>query len=208
MKFINWQDIEYKGVAKGNKKTTCPLCSHDRKKKSDPCLSVNFDKGVAKCWNCDGISFRDKKEDVFELPKQDWQNHTKLSDKLVYCYEKSSHDGWHWFEPYLTYSNGKLAEALFYSYIVTREPKYLEIATLGLNFLITKTFNNGRFVPIGQKGWHQEEGKRSYHDQQPIEAASMILTLSTAYKVLRNPLYLKYSFNAFQWFLGNLEKIS
>ncbi|MBF0589279.1 MAG: AAA family ATPase [Magnetococcales bacterium] len=36
----------------GNQKTRCPECSHSRKKKSDPCLSVNVDKGVWNCHNC------------------------------------------------------------------------------------------------------------------------------------------------------------
>ena len=41
--------INTKGRIAGQFKTTCPKCSHGRKKKSDPCLSVNIDEGV---WNC------------------------------------------------------------------------------------------------------------------------------------------------------------
>ncbi len=36
----------------GQVKTKCPKCSHERKKKSDPCLSVNIDDGVWNCHNC------------------------------------------------------------------------------------------------------------------------------------------------------------
>jgi len=36
----------------GQVKTTCPKCSHDRKKKNDTCLSVNIDEGVWNCHNC------------------------------------------------------------------------------------------------------------------------------------------------------------
>tara|TARA_R110002074_G_scaffold294532_2_gene466130 strand:- start:364 stop:2064 length:1701 start_codon:yes stop_codon:yes gene_type:complete len=36
----------------GQVKTQCPKCSQDRKKKSDPCLSVNIDEGVWNCHNC------------------------------------------------------------------------------------------------------------------------------------------------------------
>ena len=36
----------------GQIKTKCPKCSHDRKKKSDPCLSVNIDEGIWNCHNC------------------------------------------------------------------------------------------------------------------------------------------------------------
>lgn len=35
----------------GNQKARCPRCSHTRKHKKDPCLSIKVDdKGV--CWHC------------------------------------------------------------------------------------------------------------------------------------------------------------
>ena len=36
----------------GQVKTKCPKCSYGRKKKSDPCLSVNIDEGIWNCHNC------------------------------------------------------------------------------------------------------------------------------------------------------------
>ena len=36
----------------GDRKVVCPQCSANRKKKNDPCLSVNGDKGVWHCHNC------------------------------------------------------------------------------------------------------------------------------------------------------------
>jgi len=86
-KFIDWNSIEVKGNRTGSKKSTCPACSADRRNKTDPCLSVNFDKGVANCHHCGAVSIR--QEETFEQrptytqPPQDWQNHTQLSDKMV-----------------------------------------------------------------------------------------------------------------------------
>jgi twinkle protein len=83
---IDWQEIDLKGRHTGSLKTTCPKCSHNRKKKKDPCLSINIDKGLAKCWNCEEISVRDfkpKETKQYKLPPQEWVNYTKLSDKLV-----------------------------------------------------------------------------------------------------------------------------
>lgn len=79
---IVWDDIQIKGERKGEKKTLCPNCSHTRKKKTDPCLSVNFDKGVAHCFNCDDYSVRDDKDTSFDLPKQNYQEHTNISAKM------------------------------------------------------------------------------------------------------------------------------
>ena len=82
---INWNDIDLKGKTKGTKKTTCPSCSHDRNKKTDPCLSVDIDNGVAFCHHCSDYSIKEseQKESHYILPKQDWSNYTSLSDAMV-----------------------------------------------------------------------------------------------------------------------------
>jgi twinkle protein len=85
-RFIEWENITVKGSENGVKKTTCPSCSHGRKKKNDPCLYVNFESGVAKCFNCERLSFRESDqptERTYTLPPQEWINFTTLSDKLV-----------------------------------------------------------------------------------------------------------------------------
>jgi twinkle protein len=50
----DWSDIgiDTRGKATGHTKTLCPQCSHTRKKKLDPCLSVDLDQGVYHCFNC------------------------------------------------------------------------------------------------------------------------------------------------------------
>lgn len=49
-----WLDtgIDVNGRASGEIKTTCPKCSHTRKKRNYPCLNVNIDEGVWNCWHC------------------------------------------------------------------------------------------------------------------------------------------------------------
>jgi len=73
----------------GSEKVICPKCSHTRKKKNDPCLSVDIDKGVYNCHN-PGCDFNGK---VFEksayVPKQKeyfkpkFVNNTDLSEPIV-----------------------------------------------------------------------------------------------------------------------------
>jgi len=45
--------IDLKGRNRGFLKVKCPQCSHRRKKKKEPCLSVNLDEGWYKCHNDD-----------------------------------------------------------------------------------------------------------------------------------------------------------
>ena len=70
----------------GQVKTKCPKCSHDRKKKTDPCLSVNIDEGVWNCHNCGWTGGLKKennymKEKDYVIPKLIETN--KYSEKLI-----------------------------------------------------------------------------------------------------------------------------
>lgn len=88
---INWNDIETKGRTSGTMKTVCPACSHDRKKKTDPCLSVNLDKGAARCWHCEEVSWREpieRQQREYNSPPPEWTNHTALSEGMVKWFAK------------------------------------------------------------------------------------------------------------------------
>ena len=125
-----------------------------------------------------------------------------LDKKQVVFYKKHSTPQWKWFEEYLTYSNSKLAESMFYAYDVTGDKKYLDIANESLRFLTKITFKNGQYWPIGQNGWYFRDKERSYFDQQPEDTASMVQTKLAAYKITGEKHHLEEAFNAFHWFLG------
>lgn len=87
-KFFDFNLINVRGTEKGTKYSTCPICSHERKKKTDKCLAIYFDSGLAKCHHCGALSFKEQRQ----VPLSDrkyvkfdntWQNYTNLSDKLV-----------------------------------------------------------------------------------------------------------------------------
>lgn len=125
-----------------------------------------------------------------------------FADKLVSLYEANSKDNWNWFEGYLTYGNSKLSEAMFHAYAATLKEKYLDVAKESLNFLMSETFKDNIFVPIGQKGWYEKGGQRQFYDQQPIEAAYMIEALILAYKTTKEEEYRQKAFQTFKWFTG------
>jgi len=125
-----------------------------------------------------------------------------LADKLSSMYKENSSKEWKWFEKMLTYSNGKVPEAILYAYEATKNKKYLDIGLESLDFLISITFENGMFVPVGHEGWFYKDGQKAYFDQQPVDAASMVNALKFAHKLTGNDDYLEKAFIAFQWFLG------
>ena len=71
---LSEQGIKLKTNKIGNHKTVCPKCSHTRKKKSDPCLSVKLDPHGGAVWKCHNCG---------------WSG----SNKLVYTSEKYNKRG-------------------------------------------------------------------------------------------------------------------
>ena len=85
MSFLDY-GIELK-KSSGQVKTKCPKCSHDRKKKSDPCLSVNIDEGIWNCHNCGWhgsikINNNFMKEIVYKVPTNTNDSYN-YSDKFL-----------------------------------------------------------------------------------------------------------------------------
>ena len=136
------------------------------------------------------------------IKKSEVRRIKKLADYLVRLYEDSNHGEWNWFENYLTYSNSKLPEALFFCYKTTKNEKYLTIAKESLDFLISVTFKDGIFAPIGQNRWYHNNSHRAHFDQQPVDTASMVQTLIVAYETTKDNKYRKLAIDTFYWFLG------
>jgi len=71
--------------------TLCPKCSHTRKKKNDPCLSVNVIEGTYNCWNdsCDfkgGVGGVKTERVVKEYTRPVFRNTTQLGNELVHWF--------------------------------------------------------------------------------------------------------------------------
>lgn len=127
----------------------------------------------------------------------------KLADKQAFFYEQTAANDWHWFEDCLTYSNSKLPESLFYAYDLIKKSKYLEIADKSLKFLQKITFEKDYYAPIGQAGWYIRNKNRSYFDQQPEDAASMVETKVAAYRITGDRRHIQDAYTVFQWFMGS-----
>jgi len=125
------------------------------------------------------------------------------TDILVDKYEENSFPDWQWFQDILTYDNAALPHALFVSGLTSENKKYLEIAEKTCEFLLANTFNGECFSFIGCKGWYERGGTRATFDQQPIEAASTVMMLSSAFQATGNRSFLKLQRKAFDWFLGD-----
>lgn len=125
-----------------------------------------------------------------------------LADQLLQCYKLVSSNSWNWFEPYLTYINGRLPHALFSAYDSTRNEKYLQVAKESLDFLLQVQIIDDRFVPIGNNGWYKMGGERAFYDQQAIEASCTVEAAFEALRTTGDKKYRSAAYTVFEWFLG------
>ena len=123
--------------------------------------------------------------------------------RLVQMYLHESNETWEWFEAYLTYANSILPEAMLYTWLLTGETIYKDIAISSLNFLLSQIFNENGIEVISNKNWLKKGEVAGHFGEQPIDVAYTIMTLSKFYDAFRNEDYHQKMVTAFNWFLGN-----
>lgn len=125
-----------------------------------------------------------------------------LGNKMVSMYQENKSEGWHWFEPVLTYDNAMLPLALLNAYEVTSQEDFLEVAFEAMSFLESKVFVHGNLRPIGNEGWLVKGGEAAQFDQQGIDAMAMVLYYQQAFRITREAQYQQRMYQCYQWFLG------
>jgi len=128
----------------------------------------------------------------------------KWADRLIEIYNREKSADWRWFEPLVSYDNGRIPLALLTAFKVSGEKKYLETGIETLNWLTDLLWKKDKncFSFAGNGGWIQKNGFRAVFDQQPVEAGSMIEVYCLAYKVTGEKKYKKLAKAAFDWYEG------
>lgn len=126
----------------------------------------------------------------------------KLSDKLLKMYLANKSQSWLWFEDIITYANGILPYSLLKAYQVIPNESYLKASLEIIDFLDSLLLQKGYLKLIGCNGWAVKGKPIAQFDEQPIDAADMVLAYSEAYKVTGDIQYLKKTEISFKWFLG------
>jgi len=125
-----------------------------------------------------------------------------LGGALVQLYQREAGLEWRWFEPRLVYDNAMLPLALFQVSSVTGDQTALRVARESLAFLESVCFAEGHLTLIGNAGWYPRGGKRAIVDEQPIDAAALVLAFHGAYTATGESQYLARMRESFEWFLG------
>ncbi len=126
----------------------------------------------------------------------------RLAARLHARFDPVLADPWPWPEAVLTYETALPPRALIIAGHATGSEELTEAGLRVLDFLVEgQTAIDGRYSPIGN-GWWARGGVKSAFDQQPIEAAAMILAAESAYAATGDDRYRGAMERAYAWFLG------
>lgn len=136
----SWGLIETNKTS-GTVKLKCPVCSPERKNKSDKSLYVNFNSGIAKCFHCEALFFKNDIENSIQkqnytLPTQDWKNYTELSDKIVKYFESRKINQY-------TLKNFDVTEELYFQPQLNRVANNAVFNYFEGNVLVNKKYRSG-----------------------------------------------------------------
>ena len=178
MERFDWELIEVSGSRTGDKVTTCPVCSHTRKKKKDKCLSVSFTLGKAYCHHCGSVSFEDDNRQAesvkhYELPPQEWRNYTALSNNLVkWCEDKR-----------------RIKQSTLMHFGITEEKQYIPQVGKEQNCMVFNYFESGVLVNKkyrdGKKNFTQSKGgKPIFYNINAVVGAERVYIVEGEFDVL------------------------
>lgn len=135
---------------------------------------------------------------------------TRWADRLIVIYNKTSNNSWKWFEPLVSYDNGRIPMALLMAFKIKKNKKYLNLGLETLDFLTDLLWEKDKkcFSFAGNNGWIRQDGYRAVFAQQPIEAGSMTEVYCLAYQITKNKKYKDLARAAFEWYQGrNISKL-
>jgi hypothetical protein len=132
-----------------------------------------------------------------------------LAGYLTGLYDTSSRRSWHWFEEILAYCNGIIPQALFAYYSFAQDRAALRVAREALGFLTDALFAGGYLSIVGNRGWWRRGTKIPCYDQQPVDACSMVMAYTQAFRATGDSQYLPLAGAAYEWYGGaNINRIS
>lgn len=125
------------------------------------------------------------------------------ADQLVAAYQANRSDDWQWFENNLRYANGILPYALAKAAILLNDQELIKISAESFDWLDTVSRENGVPAPIGQDGWYYRGQTKAIYDQQPLEAADMVLAAAELATATNDQKYSQLALEWLSWYFGH-----
>lgn len=129
---------------------------------------------------------------------------TALTDRLLDLHDRTATPAWPWFEEIVAYENARLCQALIAAGRHRPDSRALEVGLTALEWLFDRQrSDDGRFAPVGSRGFYRRDGEKAMFDQQPIEAQAMVAACHEAWLAVGEAAWKERAWSAFRWFEGH-----
>jgi hypothetical protein len=110
---------------------------------------------------------------------------------------------WPWPEPVVTYEAFLIPRALLAAGDRLAASRLFRLGRDTFDWLLDRLVDrDGRFHPVGNRGWWPRGGVPARFDQQPIEAGSLAAAADLVHSMTGDPRYVEAVDAAYAWFLG------
>jgi len=125
------------------------------------------------------------------------------ADRLAALFRRNAHGDAHWFEPFLSYDNARLAEALIRAGVALGIATMVSDGVDALTWLCNKqTGPRGHFLPVATIDFGRPLDAKNLFDQQPVEAAATIDACQAAWIATGDRKWIEEAQRAYAWFHG------
>ncbi len=122
---------------------------------------------------------------------------------LLDLFERQSAADWPWFEPYLSYDNYRLSEAMLRAGRALESDAMIDTGRASLVWLVDRqTSLDGVFRPVGTAEFGVVHSEPRRYDQQPLEAWAAIDAAIAAERIVPGARWVEHGEAAFAWFEG------
>lgn len=129
---------------------------------------------------------------------------TASAELLMRLFEAHARPDWRWFEPYLSYDNDRLPEAMLYAGQALDRPDMIKVGKDALTWLIQRQIGpDGIYRPVATRDFGVAYSGAEKYDQQPIEAWAALDAAIAAQRICPKDQWLHYGIAAYAWFTGS-----
>ncbi len=125
-----------------------------------------------------------------------------MADRLMRSYEAQASPDWRWFEPYLTYDNARLPQALIAAGVRLSDPGLLDYGLTALDWYLDQCRRGDELRLIGNQWRARGAPLGPDGDEQPVDATAVVEAALEAWRATGRAEYRDAATRAFNWFLG------
>ncbi len=122
------------------------------------------------------------------------------------CFYPTRSSDWEWLERRWAPRAACIPAGLWSAYEMLGERRYATVARVTTQFVIDNLFEDGLFLPVGNRGGWSASASKAIFDQLPAETCSVVELLCAAERTSGSGVYGQFADFAARWFEGNNVK--